>query len=159
MLFQINREHTAFVESGVIISVASRNAQNRPVIGRSVGCAVTDGDQRVKIFVSRRKYPLLIDAIQRSGAVAANFTEPSTNRSLQLKSTSAGVFELGIGDFDRTIAYLDVLCADLDRIGQTALLARTLLQASAGELAAVLFPPNSVFSQTPGPVAGCQIFS
>ena len=158
-MFQIDREHVVFIESGVIISAAARNAQNRPVIGRSVGCVVTDGDQRIKVFVSRRKYPLLLDAIQRSRAVAANFTEPSTNRSLQLKSTSACVVELGIGDFDRTLAYLDVLCADLDRIGQTGLLARTLLQASAGELAAVSFVPDSAYSQTPGPVAGCQIVS
>ena len=159
LLFRICREHAAFVESGVIISAASRNAQNRPVIGRAVGCAVTDGDQRIKIFLSRRKYPLLLDAIHRSGALAVNFTEPSTNKSLQLKSTSAGVADLAIGDFDRANAYLDVLCADLDRIGSTALLARTLLQVSPGELAAVIFAPESAFSQTPGPVAGRQIVS
>ncbi len=154
---RLSREHAAFVQSGVSITAASRDGQNRPVIGRSPGCAITHGGERVRIFISRRKYPLLLDAVRRSGAVAVNFTEPSTNRSLQLKSTSAEVVEPEHRDFDRVSAYLDLLCADLDRIGQQGVHARTLLQASADDIAAVLFAPESAFSQTPGPVAGNKI--
>jgi hypothetical protein len=127
------------------------------VIGRFVGSAVTDGGQRIRLLISRRKYPLFFDAVRRSGVIAVNVTEPSTNRSLQLKSTSGEVIEPGSGDFDLVSAYLDLLCADLDRMEQSGLVARTVLQVIPEELAAVLFAPEAAFIQTPGPAAGRRI--
>jgi hypothetical protein len=155
-LFQLSKEHVAFVESGVSVVLASRDSQNRPFLGRASGCHVA-ADGRIKIFISRRKYPFLLDAIRRTGAVAASFSEPSTNKSLQIKGAGAQLAELDPGDIDRIADHLNLFAADVERIGLRAALPRTVLAAAAEDLQAVVFVPAVAFIQTPGPVAGNQI--
>jgi hypothetical protein len=156
-LFRLSTDHAAFVESGVSITVASRDSQNRPLVGRSVGCVVADDRQQIKIFLSRRKYPLLVDAIRRSGAVAVSFSEPSSHTTLQLKSTSAELTEVVTSDTERVAAHVVLFAADLERIFHRGALARAILECSPGDLVAVAFYPLAAFSQTPGPLAGCRI--
>ncbi len=97
-MFGLDKDQIAFIESGVSIMVASRDPHNRPFEGRSAGCRVAPDGSAVTVFLSRLKYPLLLDAIRRSGVLAVSFSEPSSNRSLQLKSTTAEMVELRDGD-------------------------------------------------------------
>ena len=154
--FRLNQEQSAFIESGVSIIVAARDPHNRPLIGRATGC-VAAPDGRIRVFLSRRKYPLLLDGIRRSGTVAVTYSEPSTNKSLQVKSTSAVLAELGRGEPARAEAYLALFSADLERIGHRPVFAATVLAAAPDDLVAVAFTPQFAFSQTPGPVAGRRI--
>jgi len=154
---QISIEHSAFLESGVSIIVASRDSQNRPLLGRCAGCLVAPDRSRVTIFLSRRKYPLVLDAIRRSGALAVSFSEPSSNRSLQLKAKSARLVEVESCDAGRIAAYLDLFAADIERVGHRGVLARTVVDTAPADLTAIAFTPYAAFSQTPGPVAGNRI--
>jgi len=151
--FQLTSEQAAFLESGVSIIAASRDARGRPLLGRCAGCRVGP-DGTVTLLLSRARYPLLIDAIRRSGAIAATFAEPSSHKSLQLKSAGAKFAALAPGDEDCAAAYLALFAADLDRIGQPADLARTVLAAAPGELVAIRFRPEALYTQTPGAKAG-----
>jgi hypothetical protein len=155
-LFQLSKDHAAFIESGVSIVLASRDSQNRPFLGRAAGCHVATGG-RIKIFLSRRKYPFLLDAIRRTGSVAASFSEPSTNKSLQFKGTGAELTELEPGDADRIAGHLNLFAADVERIGLRSMLPRTILASPPEELQAVVFVPAVAFIQTPGPIAGNRI--
>ena len=155
-LFQLSKEQAAFVESGVSVVLASRDAQNRPFLGRASGCHVA-ADGRIKIFFSRRKYPFLLDAIRRTGAIAVSFSEPSTNKSLQIKGTGAELAELEPGDIDRAADHLNLFAADVERVGIRAALPRMVLAAAPEDLQAVVFFPAVAFIQTPGPVAGSRI--
>ena len=155
-LFQLSKDHAAFIESGVSIVVASRDSQNRPFVGRAAACHVAAGG-RIKIFLSRRKYPFLLDAIRRTGAIAASFSEPSTNKSLQIKGTGAELAELEPGDADLIAGHLDLFAADVERIGLRGALPRTILAAAPEDIQAILFVPAVAFIQTPGPVAGNRI--
>jgi len=156
-LFRLTTDHAGFVESGVSITVASRDSQNRPLLGRCVGCVVAEDRQQIKIFLSRRKYPRLVDAIRRSGAIAVSFSEPSSHKTLQLKSTSEKLVDLKSGDRDRAEGHILLLAADLERIFHRGALARAILDTSHDDLVAVAFGPVAAFSQTPGPLAGCRI--
>jgi hypothetical protein len=156
-MFGLDKDQIAFIESGVSIIVASRDSQNRPFEGRSAGCRAAPDGSAVTVFLSRLKYPLLLDAIRRSGVVAVSFSEPSSNRSLQLKSTTAEMVELRDGDAESVATHLELFAADLDRIGHLGNLGRTVLASSLTELAAVRFTPLEAFTQTPGPVAGKRI--
>ena len=156
-MFGLDKDQAAFIESGVSIIAASRDPQNRPFLGRCPGCRVAPDRSSITIFLSRQKYPLLLDAIRRSGVVAISFSEPSSNRSLQLKSGRAELVELQDGDVQSVAAHLDLFAADLERIGHAGALGRTVLACSSGELAAVRFVPHEAFTQTPGPVAGRRI--
>ena len=136
--------------------LGSRDSQNRPFLGRAAGCHVSS-DGRIKIFVSRRKYPFLLDAVRRTGSVAASFSEPSTNKSLQIKGTGAELAELEPGDADRIASHVNLFAADVERTGTRAALPRTVLASAPEELQAVVFVPAVAFIQTPGPVAGNRI--
>ena len=156
-MFGLDKDQAAFVESGVSIIAASRDPQNRPFQGRCPGCRIAPDGLSLTIFLSRQKYPLLLDAIRRSGALAVSFSEPSSNRSLQLKSLNAELVELQSGDVESVTAHLDLFAADLERIGHSGDLGRMVLSCNPSELAAVRFVPHEAFTQTPGPVAGKRI--
>lgn len=156
-LFQLSKEQAGFIESGVSIIVASRDAQNRPLLGHGLGCYSSPGQGRITLFLSRRKHPLLLDAIRRSGTIAVTFSEPSSTRSMQIKGNAAEIIELDSGDADSIAAYIELFAADLDRIGHRGILARTILACAPGDYAAVSFVPNIAFTQTPGPAAGNRI--
>ena len=156
-MFRLNKDHISFMESGVSIRVASHDTQNRPVQGHAGGCRVAAGGGRVTLFLSRAKYPLLLDAIRRSGVVAANFIEPSTNKSFQVKGEAAELAEPESGDPERIAAYLNLFAADLERINVRGALGRAVLAIQPGDLAAIAFTPIIAFTQTPGAKAGKPI--
>jgi len=99
----------------------------------------------------------LFDAIRRTGVIAASFSEPSTNKSLQLKGTGAELAELEPGDAERIAGHLNLFAADVERMGIRGALPRTVLAAPPEDLQAVVFVPAIAFIQTPGPVAGTRI--
>jgi hypothetical protein len=156
-LFRLHKDQIGFMESGVSIRAASRDTKNRPVVGHAGGCRVAADGGRVTLFLSRVKYPLLLDAIRRSGVVAASFIEPSTNKSIQVKGGAAELTEPEKGDPERLAAYLDLFVADLQRINVPAALGRAVLAIPPADLAAITFTPSIAFIQTPGPKAGKPI--
>lgn len=156
-LFRLGKDHIGFMESGVSIRAASHDTQNRPVQGHAGGCRVASDGGRVTIFLSRVKYPLLLDAIRRSGVVAVSFIEPSTNKSIQVKGEAAELAQSQPGDLERIAAYLDLFTADLERIDVRAALGRAVLTIAPADLAAIDFTPAIAFIQTPGAKAGAPI--
>jgi hypothetical protein len=156
-MFRLSKEHVGFIESGVSIVVASRDVQNRPVQGRAGGCRAAPDGSEITLFLSRAKYPFLLDALRRGGAVAASFNEPSTNRSLQIKGAAAELTPLLTGDAARISAYLDLFAADVERIHVSGDLPRAVLAGAVTDLEAVRFTPQAAFVQTPGPQAGKKL--
>lgn len=158
-MFRLNKDQIGFMESGVSIRAASHDTQNRPVLGHGGGCRVAGDGTRVTIFLSRVKYPLLLDAVRRSGVIAVSFIEPSTNKSIQVKGEAAELIEPENGDAERIAAYQDLFAADLERINVRAALGRAVLAIAPGDLAAIAFTPTIAFIQTPGPKAGTPVES
>ena len=156
-LFTLNKEHVGFIESGVSIVTASRDTQNRPLLGHASGCRAGPDGRQITIFLSRAKYPLLLDAVRRSGAIAVSFNEPSTNKSIQIKGADAELVTIESGDIERTAAYLDLFAAELERINFRGELGRVVLACTPADLVAVTFSPIVAFTQTPGPLAGSRI--
>ena len=156
-MFRLHKDQIGFMESGVSIRAASHDTKNRPVQGHAGGCRVAGDGGRVTLFLSRAKYPLLLDAIRRSGVVAVSFIEPSTNKSIQVKGEAAELAEPEAGDAERIAAYLDLFTADLERINVRPALGRAVLTIAPADLAAITFTPAIAFIQTPGPKAGKPI--
>jgi hypothetical protein len=156
-VFRLGSNHIGFMESGVSIVAASRDTQGRPVLGHAMGCRVAPDGGRVTIFLSRLKYPFLLDALRRSGTIAVSFTEPSSNKSIQVKGEAAKLEAGEAGDADCVAAHFRLFTADLDRIHVRAELAQAALGPVAGDLAAIAFTPTVAFIQTPGAQAGTAI--
>ena len=156
-MFRLSKDHIGFMESGVSIRAASHDTQNRPITGHASGCRAAADGSRVTLFLSRAKYPLLLDAIRRSGVVAASFIEPSTNKSIQVKGEAAELTEPRAGDTERLAAHLDLFAADLERINVCGALGRAVLAIAPGDLTAISFTPTTAFIQTPGAKAGTPV--
>jgi hypothetical protein len=155
--FILSEAHAGFCESGVRIVAASRDAGNRPLLGLAVGCRVCADRCRVTLFLPRHRYPLLIDAIRRSGAIAASFSEPSSHKGIQLKGTNAALIPTENSDAQRMATYLDLLASDVERVGNSGRLVRAALHCPIEEVAAIAFTPLEAFAQTPGALAGNRL--
>lgn len=143
-----------FIQGGVGIAAASCDAQGRPSLNRAVGCSVTADRQRISVILRRSQAVTLLADIERSGAVAVVFSQPSTHHTLQIKSTDAVVHPPDSIDAAALARYVEAFHRELAPLGYTLEWTRALLGYVPADLVAVSFTPQAIFSQTPGPRAG-----
>lgn len=143
-----------FIQGGVGISAASCDTQGRPSLNRAVGCSVAPDRRRVTLLLRRSQAAALLADIERSGTVAAVFSQPSTHHTLQIKSTDAVVRTPETIDAAALARYVEAFHRELAPLGYTAGWTRALLGHAPPDLVAVSFTPQAIFSQTPGPRAG-----
>lgn len=150
-------EHAAFVGGAVSVIAASRDARNVPSIGRATGCVVAGDRCSVAVLLPQTQAPQLIADVQASGQIAVVFTQPSTNRSLQLKGTNARVRPLTGDELAGVPGYVEAFGREITPLGHSMDEARTLFRCIEGDLVAIEFTPTSAFVQTPGPGAGAAV--
>lgn len=145
------------MRGGVSISVASCGGGGLPQLVRAIGCRVSDDGRRVTVFVPEAKSQAVQRDIFANGAIAVAFTQPSTHRTMQLKSRDARVSALAPEDGRLVEAYRDAFVAEVGAIGFQEEMIRTLLSCPPGQLVALSFCPSEAYSQTPGPNAGKKL--
>jgi len=153
----IDEELAAFLRGPVSIGVASRAAGNVPVLVRCSGCRVAPDRRRVTLYLGKSKSAAVIDAVRATRAVAAVFSLPSSHRSVQLKGTDAKVGAAAAGDYDMVERYVEAFARELEPLGYSGAMARTLLWLDPADLATLSFTPSAAFMQTPGPGAGAPL--
>jgi hypothetical protein len=153
----LDEEHAAFIQGGVSILAAARDAANAPKLARAVGCRVSPDRQRVRVLLSAAQAAGALAAVRATGAIAVGFNEPSTHRAFQLKGTDAVVSGVEPGDLETATHYVDAVAADICRLGWSSAFARALVAFDPAELVAVAFTPSAAFDQTPGPRAGARL--
>lgn len=153
----LDDEAAAFVQSGVSIVAASRDAALVPSIGRAVGCTVAADRRRVTVLVAASQAPELVADVRACGRIAVVFSRPSTHRTLQLKADDAVVRPPAAGEAGVPERYVGGFAADIVRLGHTEAQARTLVACVDGDLVAIEFTPSAAFEQTPGPNAGTPL--
>ena len=153
----LDDEGAAFVQGGVSIVAASRDAALVPSIGRAAGCVVAADRRRVTVFVAASQAPELVADLRACGRIAVVFSRPSTHRTLQLKGDDAVVRPPAAGEAAIPGRYAGAFAEDIGRLGHTAAQARTLVACVDGDLVAIDFTPNAAFEQTPGPNAGTPL--
>jgi hypothetical protein len=155
----LNEKWAAFVQSGVAITVASRDPQNVPTLVRAFGCRVDANRQRVMVLVAASQGEPLIDSVRSTRAIAAVFTQPSTHISLQLKGSDAMLTRARAADVRLLKTQVDAFVADTGSIGYPEDLIRAFLWSEDADLIAITFTPIAAFLQTPGPRAGESLSS
>ncbi len=153
----LDEANAAFVQGGVSIVAASRDAGLVPSIGRAMGCTVSGDRRGVSLLVAASQAARLLDDVRGCGRVAVVFSQPSTHRTLQLKAEDARVRDLRPGEFDVVLRYVDAFAAEVEPLGHTRGQARTLLTCREDDVIAVDFTPTEAFEQTPGPKAGTPL--
>lgn len=146
-----------FIEGGVSITVASRDAANVPTLTKGYGCRALDGEHGVRILVVGSHSVELLRDLENGGAVAAVFSEVGTHRALQLKGTGACVGMADAGDREHAQRYRDAFSRNFGALGFGPGLLRSYFDYADDDLRVVAFVPTEAFLQTPGPKAGSKI--
>lgn len=150
----LDEAHAAFIVSGVSIVVAARDAHNAPTVVRAVGCRVSADRRRVTVFVPRPQAAALLDDVRANRELAAVFCQPSTHRTIQLKTRDAAFAALEPDDLALIAAETDLFVADIQKLEYPGEVARALVAHAPDDLTGIAFTPHAAFAQTPGPRAG-----
>ena len=153
----LDEANAAFIQGGVSMIAASRNASNMPTVVRALGCRISPDRRGIAVFVARAQAAALLDDVRLTGAIAVVFTQPSTHRAIQLKGSDARIESLAAGDHEIAAALVDAFAADLVPLGYPQSFVHALLASAPDDLVAIAFTPNAAFSQTPGARAGAPL--
>ena len=147
----------AMMARGVSVIVASRDAQLRPSIMRAVGSRVEQDGQDITVYLSRPSSRQVLQDIASTGQLAVVFSEPSTHRTVQVKSSRAEIRSAVAADVPVLAAYLKSMEHEIQQVGIAPPLTRAMLAHRLEDVVAVRFTPEQAFDQTPGPRAGTAI--
>jgi hypothetical protein len=129
-------EHLAMVDGGVSVIASSCGHDLTPSVMRAVGSQVAAQGRHVTIYICRSQSAQLLGDVARSGRLAVVFSQPSTHKTVQLKTRGARL---------REAREVDVVYA------------RAMLAYRLDDLVAIEFEPEQSFDQTPGLKAGQPI--
>lgn len=156
-LSPLDPAHIAFLCGGVSISAAACRPGGLPDMARGIGCKVATDGRTVTVLFAATPAAALLDGVRRTGTLAVVFSEPSTHRTVQLKSTDARIVPVESGDWARAECYVDAFVAELLPFGYQEPLIRAFLACEREDLVAVRFTVDAAYSQTPGPNAGSAL--
>jgi hypothetical protein len=154
---RLDAEHAAFIQGGVSVIVATRDASLAPEAVRACGCRVSRDRRRVTVLLDPVRVERLLADVAANGMVAVVFSQPSTHRTIQLKGSDAASGTVGRRDRVLLAAQRGAWIEDLRRIGYPRDFAEALWGPLPRALAAISFTPTAAFQQTPGPSAGQPI--
>jgi hypothetical protein len=146
----------AFAQSGVGVALAAQDQNGRPVVGLGVGCRV-HADGTLRVLLSQVANVALLDAVSAGSALAATFTAASDHRAIQVKAARAEIRPACSDDVPEVDRQSAVLRDELIELGFPPDLARGYVAHDPGQLIAIEFIPDRVFTQTPGPGAGAEL--
>jgi hypothetical protein len=146
---------SAFITGAVSINVAAPMAAGgAPAVNRALGCWLEPDTGAITVYLCRTAAGALLDSIETGAPVAVVFTEPSTHKSLQIKSRGAVVAPAGVAAVAVLERYRRNFGAEIQPLGFSPAFNAALLSHGDGKVAAVTFHPDDVFTQTPGAQAG-----
>jgi hypothetical protein len=150
----LDAAHAAFIQGGVSVVIASRDAVLVPDLLRGCGCRVSRDRRRVTVLFDRTRSDNVLDDVVANGRIAVVFSQPSTHQTIQLKGADATPVRTTAADLAIVAGHRELWVQDLCRAGYDRAFATAIWGALPQALAAVTFTPTAAFQQTPGPAAG-----
>lgn len=145
------------MDKGVSAIVASRDLALKPSLMRAVGSHIEDGGRRITVYLARSQSRQLLQDIAATGWVTVVFSQPSSHRTVQLKSRQAQMRAATASDEPVLARYLQSMEHEIQSVGYPAPMTRAMLAHRLDDLVAVSFTPELAFDQTPGPQAGAAL--
>jgi hypothetical protein len=153
----LSAEMIAMVHGGVSTIVSSCDAALKPSIMRAMASTITADGRQVTVYLARKQSRQLLQDIAASGRLAVVFSQPSSNRTLQLKTRQARSRNATAADQAIVQRYLAAMEWELTQIDIAPAFTRVMLAHDMDDLVAVEFEFQAAFDQTPGPNAGAPI--
>ncbi len=149
--FELDTELAAFVESGVVILVGSRDAQLVPDCCNGCGARVEPGRQEITVFLPVATAESVIANLADNSRVAVSFGRITDDHCVQLKGRVLAIAEATESDNARLSAYHQAMVQSYGWAGAPPALSARINFWPAW---AVRLAIESKFLQTPGPGAG-----
>lgn len=154
MTAHLSPEHIALIDSGVSAIVASRDARLRPSVMRAVGTHISADGAQITVYLRPSQARALLDDLTAGGPIAVVFSDPPSNRTVQVKAGRASIRPARPDDQPVLRRYLAAMQHCVGQVGYGPDYVAAILSAPLHDLVAVRFGPETAFDQTPGPRAG-----
>ena len=145
-----------FLESGLVVLVATRNDALEPFVTRGWGVLVHDDDRlRVSVSVPRAASTRTLADLAANGRVAVSLGDQMTFRAVQIKGRSIAPFEdADPATLERAAQQFALFAEKSTKLGVPAHLAQVLFTT---DLVTITVVADEIFDQTPGPGAGKKV--
>jgi hypothetical protein len=153
----MNAQVSAFVQSGLSITVAARGERLVPSIAMAVGCRVDEARRGLTVLLFADVAETVCRDIAFNGQVAVCFSRPSTLETIQLKGSNARSVVATATDMAAARRCLDLLLDDFATMRFDRRVVESALWHDPADLIAIRFDVADAFAQTPGPSAGAPL--
>ncbi len=144
-------ELAAFIQSGISVTVAVRDADLRPDGARAWAVQVHEDGTHLTVFLYAKTAPALLAKLEAHPEIALDIDAPMTHRACQLKGLFTGSRRAKAGERALVERQVEGFLTELETIGiPRALTAGWLYWPCVAFEVRV----SEVFEQTPGPGAG-----
>lgn len=138
------------IDQGISAIAASHDAALVPSIMRAVGTHLDAAAGEITLYLPLGASRQLLQDIAATGRLAVVFSQPTTHRAVQIKTTRMRTRALEPTDLPRLARYLAALTRELGRIGHPPEFTRAMLAHRPEETVALVLVPEQAFDQTPG---------
>jgi hypothetical protein len=149
----IDDQIAAFINEGVSMVVATRDAERVPFATRACGVHVLGGD-RLAVLLPHATSARAIANVKDNGEISLCVSSPVDFRTYQLKGRFVSVAEGTRDDVLMAEQQLRVFAGNISRFGNTYAQARALWLFDSWR---VEMQVSTAFLQTPGPGAGARL--
>lgn len=150
----IDTQLAAFLQEGVGIHIATRNASLEPNGTRALAVTVEDDGLHVVVYVTAVAAARIRPDLDANGQIAVGFGRPIDDRACQVKGVFIGARAATEAERPTVLAQWDGFLASLEQIGIPRAATKTWVTWPA---VAIRLRANALFDQTPGPAAGAPI--
>jgi len=150
----IDSDLAAFLQEGVGIHIASRNAALEPNGSRALAVKVDADGRHLEVYLATVAAARILPDLQSNGQAAVGFGRPVDDRACQVKGLFVGVRDASEGDRPFITGQWEAFLVNLEKIG--------IPRAATGAwitwpVVAIRLRANAIFDQTPGPSAGVSL--
>ena len=153
-VFEIPPEVVPFLESGVSLSVGTRDADLIPEVMRVTGLRIDASRRRATVYFPAATGAATAKNLRDNGFIAVCASEPKTHRSLQVKGKLSELREARLDERGTLEKYISEFVIELSYVGLPTQLTSRLTHWPAF---AATFEVTDLFVQTPGPKAGVRV--
>jgi len=150
----IDAELTAFLEQGVGIHIAARNARLEPSGARAIAVKVSEDGIYLDVFVPEIAAGRILPNLELNGQAAVVFGRPTDDRSCQVKGVFVGSRAAAAAEEPLVRAQWEGYRDKLEHIGIPR---ATSTNWIVWPVVAIRLKATALFEQTPGPQAGAPL--